>query len=67
LLKQEKIITQTNSEVRADIPIPIGGIIIAIEGERARNRAIIRITADMQHVPPVVEHLMTFPFITFIP
>jgi hypothetical protein len=67
LLKQEPIIALTNSELRADIPIPIGRIIITIEVERACIAAIIRIPADMKHVPPVVEHLMICPFITFIP
>jgi hypothetical protein len=67
LLKQELIIALTNSELRTDIPIPIGRIIIAIEGERTCITAIIRVTADMKHVPPAVEHLMICPFIILSP
>jgi hypothetical protein len=67
LLKQELIIALTNSELRADSPIPTGRTMTTIEVERACIAAIIRIPADMKHVPPVVEHLMICPFITFIP
>lgn len=65
MLKQELIIALTNSELRADIPIPIARIIIAIESERACITAIIRVTANMQDVPPIMEHLMICPLYIF--
>lgn len=61
------IIALTNSELRADIPIPIARIIIAIKDERTCIRTIIRIPADMEHAPPVVEYLMINPFIILTP
>ena len=67
MLKQELIIALTNSELRADIPIPIARIIIAIEGERPCIATVIRVTADMQDVPSAKEYLMINPFIILAP
>jgi hypothetical protein len=67
LLKQELIIALTNSELRADIPIPTSRTIIAIEGERTRTTAIKRVTADTKHAPPAADHLMICPFIILSP
>ena len=65
MLKQGLITALTNSEVGADIPIPIGRVIIAIERERACITAIIRVTADMKNTPFLVEYLVTNPLIIF--
>lgn len=67
LLKQDLTAALKYSELGADIPIPIARIIIAIEGERTSITAIIRVTADMKHAPPAVEHLTVVPFIIIIP
>jgi hypothetical protein len=40
------------SEVSADITISITRIIITIEGKRTCISAVIRVTANMQDVPP---------------
>lgn len=50
----------TNSEVCANIPIPIARIIISIESKRSCISAIIRIVADMKDAP-------TFTFLTINP